>query len=215
MTCRGPFFNASYERYQFDIPGVKGTTTVIVPKNEAAGKPWAFRADFVNLLNRDTDVDLALLAKGFHIVVGPVSYDVDGPILKDWNAVYKYLVEHGFSKKPVLEGAGGAAGDAYAWAIENPDNVACIYVVNPVLRSRMTKTKLLENLAPLAKANIRLLHVCGSKDPWLAENTTALESRYKELGGNMTVIMKEGEGHFPLAPKDVQPVAEFIVKSVN
>jgi hypothetical protein len=26
-----------------------------------------------------------------------------------------------------MEGAGAAAGEAYAWAIENPDKVSCIY----------------------------------------------------------------------------------------
>jgi hypothetical protein len=31
----------------------------------------------------------------------------------------------------VLAGAGGAAGEAYAWAIENPEKVSCIYAENP------------------------------------------------------------------------------------
>ena len=30
----------------------------------------------------------------------------------------------------------------------------------------------------------------------------------------MTVIIKEGEGHFPLAPKDPKAVVELITKSV-
>jgi hypothetical protein len=37
----------------------------------------------------------------------------------------------------------------------------------------------------------------------------------KELGGKITVILKEGEGHYPLAPKDSKPVVDFIVGSVN
>jgi hypothetical protein len=28
----------------------------------------------------------------------------------------------------------------------------------------------------------------------------------------MTVIVNEGEGHYPLAPKEVEPVVEFITK---
>ena len=76
-------------------------------------------------------VDLALLDRGFHIVTGPVPYNADGPSLPSWNAVYNLLTSHGFSKKPVLEGAGGAAGEAYAWAIANPDKVSCIYGENP------------------------------------------------------------------------------------
>ena len=38
---------------------------------------------------------------------------------------------------------------------------------------------------------------------------------YKELRGQITVIVKEREGHFPTAPKDPKPVVDFIVKGVN
>jgi pimeloyl-ACP methyl ester carboxylesterase len=134
---------------------------------------------------------------------------------EQWNAVYKHLTDHGLSKKVVMEGAGGAAGEAYAWAIENPDKVFCIYGVNPVLRSNMSKTQPLDNLAPLAKAGVPILHVCGSLDPWLNDHTRVAEKRYKELDGRITVVVKEGEGHYPLAPKDRKPVVEFITKSVK
>jgi pimeloyl-ACP methyl ester carboxylesterase len=207
IACRGPGFTECYDRYAFDLSGVEGTIHVIAPKQTAAGNPWVFRADFVS---REAVVDLALLAKGFHIVVGPVPYNADGPSRSHWDAVYEYMIEHGFSRKPVLEGAGEAAGEAYAWAIENPDKVACVYGENPVLRSHMAKTPPLDDLAPLAKAGVPLLHVCGSLDPWLNDQTRVAEKRYKELGGQITVIVKEGEGHFPTAPKNVQPVAEFI-----
>jgi pimeloyl-ACP methyl ester carboxylesterase len=166
-----------------------------------------FRADFVT---REAVVDLALLAKGFHIVTGPVPYNADGPSLPHWNAVYKHLTDHGFSAKPVLEGTGGAAGEAYAWAIANPDKVSCIYGENPLLRSRLAKPPL-DNLAPLAQAGVPLLHVCGSLDPWLENQTRVAEKRYKELGGQITIIVKKGEGHYPTAPKTAQPIVDFIV----
>jgi pimeloyl-ACP methyl ester carboxylesterase len=210
ITCRGPLFTECSDRYEFNLPGVEGAITVIVPTTTAAGAPWVFRAGFVD---RDANVDLALLAKGFHIVTGPVPYNADGPSLKDWDAVYRHLIEHGFSRKPVLQGAGGAAGDAYAWAIENPDKVSCIYGENPVLRSRMAKTQPLDNLAPLAKAGVPLLHVCGSLDPSLGNNTLLAEKRYQELGGKITVIINQGEGHYPLAPSNPAPVVDFIVKN--
>jgi pimeloyl-ACP methyl ester carboxylesterase len=212
ITCRGPWFTDSFDRYEFRLDGIKGAVTVIAPRTEAKGKPWVFRADFVT---RDAVIDLALLARGFHIVTGPVPTDTDGPVLQQWNAVYKYLTDHGFSRKPVMEGAGGAAGEAYAWAIANPDKVSCIYGENPVLRSHMTKAQPLDHLAALAKADVPLLHVCGSLDPWLESQTRVAEKRYRELGGSMTVIVQESEGHYPLAPKDRQPVIEFIVKSAR
>ena len=144
-------------------------------------------------------------------MTGPVPYNADGPSLQSWNAVYDLLTGHGFSKKPVLEGAGGAAGEAYAWAIANPDKVSCIYGENPVLRCTMTKAQPLDNLAALAKAGVPVLHVCGSLDPMYASQTREAEKRYKELGGSMTVIVQEGEGHYPTAPKDPKPVVDFIV----
>ena len=207
-ACRGPWFAPSYDRYEFPIDGVRMPVSVIVPKEAAPGKPWVFRADFVT---RDAAVDLALLGKGFHVVTGPVPTDTDGPVLEQWNAVYKHLTDAGLSKTPVLEGAGGAAGEAYAWAIENPDKVSCVYAENPILRSHMTKAQPLDRLDVLAKAGVPLLHVCGSRDPWLDSQTRVLEKRYKELGGQVTVVVQEGAGHFPTAPRDVKPVVDFIV----
>jgi hypothetical protein len=212
ITCRGPFFAECYNRYSFELAGVEGAITVIEPKSAAAGMPWVFRADFVN---RDAPVDLALLAKGFHIVTGPVPYNADGPSRVHWDAVYKHLTAHRFSKKPVMEGAGRAAGEAYAWAIQNPDKVSCIYAENPVLKSAMSKTPLLEDLSPLAKAGVPLLHVCGSLDPGLNDNTCAVETRYRDLSGQITVIIKDGEGHYPTAPKDPKPVVDFIMRQVK
>ncbi len=182
--------------------------SVIVPKVAAPGKPWVFRADFVT---RDAAVDLALLGKGFHVVTGPVPTDTDGPVLQQWNAVYKHLTEAGLSRTPVLEGAGGAAGEAYAWAIENPDKVSCVYAENPILRSHMTKAQPLDRLDVLAKAGVPVLHVCGSRDPWLDSQTRVLEKRYKGLGGRVTVIVEDGKGHYPTAPRDPKPVVDFIL----
>jgi len=155
ITCHGPFFTGCYNRYAFELAGVEGTITVIEPKTAAPGKPWVFRAGFVG---RDAAVDLALLARGFHIVTGPVPYNADGPVLAGWNAVYKHLTDNGFSRMPVMEGAGAAAGEVYAWAIANPDKVSCIYGENPILHSHMSEASPLENLAPLARAGVPILH---------------------------------------------------------
>jgi hypothetical protein len=212
VTCRGPGFTECYDRYAFGLQGVEGTINVIAPKTAAPGTPWVFRADFVK---RDAAVDLALLAKGFHIVTGPVPYNYDGPLTSAWNTVYQHLTDCGFSRKPVMEGDGEAAGEAYAWAIENPDKVSCIYAENPVMHSNMAKTQPLDNLAPLAKAGVPLLHVCGSLDPWLADNTRVVEKRYQELGGQITIIINEGEGHYPLGPKDAKTVVDFITQKTN
>lgn len=205
ITCRGPLFSPCYDRYEFNVPGTSMPTNVIVPNTPASGMPWVFRAAFVF---RDAKVDQGLLAKGFHIVTGPVGSNFE---LKDWNATYVYLTEHGFSKKPAMEGTGGA-GDVYAWAIENPDKVSCVYAENPCMHSTAAKVQPLDNLAPLAQAKVPLMHVCGSLDPWFKDNTLEVEKRYKNLGGKIEVIVKEGVGHYPLAPNDPAPVVDFITR---
>jgi pimeloyl-ACP methyl ester carboxylesterase len=207
ITCRGPLFSPCYDRYEFSVQGTSMTTVVIAPSTAAAGMPWVYRAGFVF---RDAKVDQALLAKGFHIVTGPVGV---GFLVKDWDTAYEYLTGHGFSRKPAMEGAGGGAGEVYAWAIENPDKVSCVYAENPHMHSALAKTQPLDNLAPLAKANVPLLHVCGSLDPWFTDNTLEVEKRYQKLGGKIQVIVKQGEGHYPLAPEDPTPVVDFITRA--
>ena len=89
--------------------------------------------------------------------------------------------------------------------------VSAIYARNPLLRSLMSKTPPIDNLAPLAKAGVPILHDCGSLDPWLKDQTRVVEKRYKELGGKITVLVTEGEGHFPVSRRDPKPVVDFIV----
>ena len=209
-TARGPGFTESYDRY--DAPNTGNFKTsrmaIVVPKNPAPGKPWVFRAD---ALDREATVDLALLAKGYHIVTPPLTAQ-SGMVQEQWDATYKLMVESGFAKKAVMEGTGAKGGEIYAWAIANPDKVACIYARNPSLRSLMTKSPPIDNLAALARAGVPIIHDCGSLDPWLAEQTRVVEKRYKEIGGQITVIVREGEGHFPLSPKDPRAVVELILR---
>jgi biotin carboxylase len=72
--------------------------------------------------------------------------------------VYKIMTDHGFSKKPAMEGLGAGTGEVYSWAIQNPDKVSCIYGENPVMRSIMGSElgdrKLADKLEPLAKAGV-------------------------------------------------------------
>ncbi|HVU27581.1 MAG TPA: alpha/beta hydrolase [Verrucomicrobiae bacterium] len=209
LTCRGPLFTNCYARYEFELPGVESFSKIIVPENPAPGNPWVFRAD---LPGRDDAVDQALLAKGFYIVTGAVPYNADGPTLEQWNLIYKHFVEHGFSQKLVMEGNGGAAGAAYVWAIANPDKVSCIYTVNADMHSYIAKTQPLDNLAPLAKAGVPIFHICGSRDPWLEDNTMILQKRYTELGGKIEVLIQKDEGHF-LTPQNPAAVVDFILKA--
>ncbi len=83
------------------------------------------------------------------------------------------------------------------------DEEAKAYKLNPV-----------DNLAPLAKAKVPLLHVYGDADevvPW-EENTGLIIDRYRSLGGDITVIAKPGVGHHPHGLMDSTPIVEFIAK---
>jgi pimeloyl-ACP methyl ester carboxylesterase len=71
-----------------------------------------------------------------------------------------------------------------------------------------------DNLEPLAKAQVPLLHVYGDADdvvPW-DENTGVIAERYKKLGGDITLIAKPGVGHHPHGLDDPTPIVEFIFK---
>jgi pimeloyl-ACP methyl ester carboxylesterase len=72
----------------------------------------------------------------------------------------------------------------------------------------------LDNLAPLAKAKVALIHVVGDDDTGVpvAENTALVEQRYKALGGEIKVIHKPGIGHHPHGLDDPKPVVDFILK---
>jgi hypothetical protein len=210
-TSRGPGFTQCYVRYDVKTKSEWGITgmAVIVPNTIASGKPWIFR---YGTIDENAAVDRALLAKGFHIVIAPLTGG-NGAVKEEWDATYKFFTGHGFSKKPIMEGSGAGAAEACAWAILNPDKVASIYVENPAFRSLMLKTLLLDSLAPLAKAGVPLILVSGSLDPWLNSNTRVAAKRYKELHGKVNVIIREGEGHF-LESKDPKPVVDLITKSI-
>ena len=86
------------------------------------------------------------------------------------------------------------------------DAEAIAYDKNPV-----------DNLAPLAAANVPLLHVYGDADdvvPW-NENTGLLADRYRELGGSITLIAKPGIGHHPHGLDDPSPIVEFITQHAS
>jgi hypothetical protein len=207
-TARGPGFTECYDRYDANNPGTfrSDSISIIVPKTVATGKPWLFTAD---LIQRDSTIEQALLAKGYHIVIARLGGS--GAEQKRWDDTYKLMVDNGFSSKPAMKGTGPKAGEAYAWAIANPGKVACIYARNPTMHSLMAgNAQPMGNLAVLAKANVPVLHDCGASDPWLESQTRAVEKRYKELGGKITVIVREGEGYFPLSPKDPKSVVDFI-----
>ena len=68
-------------------------------------------------------------------------------------------------------------------------------------------------LAPLVHADVPILSVCGADDTAVPfeENTQILVARYRQLGGKMEVILKQGCGHHPHSLEDPTPIIEFIL----
>jgi hypothetical protein len=83
---------------------------------------------------------------------------------------------------------------------------AIAYTKNPI-----------DNLKPLARAHIPLIHVCGDADEFVPypENTVVLRERYEKLGGTIQVIVKPGFHHHPHGLDDPTPVVEFLERAVN
>lgn len=71
-----------------------------------------------------------------------------------------------------------------------------------------------DQLRPLARAGVALLHVVGDVDDVVpvAENTGLVEPRYRALGGTVTILHKPGVGHHPHGLDDPAPVVAFILK---
>ena len=231
------------------FPGIKGEwrgfdiyreggNTVVTPKKAAEGKPWVWRARF---FDHQPQFDVAMLHKGYHLVYCHVGGRYGSPkAVKIWNSYYKTLTEeHGFAKKPILEGMSRGGLIIYNWAVANPDKVAAIYGDAPVMDFKSwpghTKPEILrmygfksaeeakafklnpvDNLEPLAKAGIPIIHVVGDLDKLVpvAENTAIAEKRYKEMGGVFVVIHKQ-VGHHPHSLEDPTPIVEFMEKHVE
>lgn len=71
-----------------------------------------------------------------------------------------------------------------------------------------------DNLEPLARAGIPLLHICGDADEVVPypENTVILFERYKKLGGRTKLILKPGLKHHPHGLDDPTPAVEWVLE---
>src|SRR5258708_38084512 len=67
----------------------------------------------------------------------------------------------------------------------------------------------------LATNDVPLLHVCGSIDPILGKYSTVIEGIYQQLGGRISVMIKDGAGHHPHSLRDPTLIADFIVRSLE
>ena len=227
-----------YNQSEFEFDGRQ--CRVVSPRATATGKPWIWRARFwgtapgVDLALLGCGFHVAY--------IDVVSMFGGPRAVAHWDAFYRRLTgQHGFAEKPALEGMSRGGLIVYNWAKRNPDKVACIYGDAPVCdfkswpgknpanemwtlcreaygfseeEARAFKDNPIDNLEPLAEARVPVIHVCGAKDESvpMPENTDILAARYRALGGEITVIVKEDCGHHPHGLEDPTPVVEFILQ---
>src|SRR5262249_1443974 len=76
---------------------------------------------------------------------------------------------------------------------------------NPLIRPEV-----FSKLAELAKHDVALLNICGSQDSLLRRHTLPIEDRYQQLGGQITVMIKDGPAHHPHSLQNPKPIADWI-----
>ena len=136
----------------------------------------------------------------------------------NWAAANPDKVSCIYADAPVCDfkswpgGKGQGKGDPKNW-----ERVLKLWGFKDEAEALAAKVNPVDNLAPLAKSGVPLLHVYGDADevvPW-QENTGVIAQRYKALGGSITLIAKPGVGHHPHGLDDSTPIVDFILKNTR
>jgi pimeloyl-ACP methyl ester carboxylesterase len=229
-----------YDRCDFTVDG--RDCLVVLPKKAAPGKPWIWRTGFFGhepqadlgllakgfyvvymdvqdmyggpaaMKHMDAFYEFLTKQHGLSAKAALEGFSRGGLFAFNWAARHPNRVACIYADAPVCDfkswpgGKGKGVGSSGDWqkclhAYGLTDKEAMAYRSNPI-----------DNLKPLAKAGIPLLHVVGDADDIvpLAENTAIVEQRYKALGGRITVITKKGVGHHPHSLRDPTPIVDFI-----
>ena len=231
-----------FDRYEFSVTDRR--CWVVVPKIPAEGRPWIWRARFFGVEPQTDIALLKLgfhlaycdvsgmfgspravehwnafyrvMTQQHQLAARPALEGLSrgGLIIYNWAARNPEKVACIYGDAPVCDfkswpaGQGQGKGSSAAWAAclkayGMSEAEALAYRKNPI-----------DNLQPLARANVPLLHVVGDADVVVpvAENTSIMATRYRQAGGSMRVINKPGIGHHPHSLKDPGPIVSFILQ---
>ena len=234
-----------YDRYDFIVDG--RDCLVVTPKSAAPGKPWIWRTRFfghepqadVALLGKGFCVAYMDVQNMYGAPVAMQHMDVFYDFLTKRHGLSEKTVLEGFSRgglfafnwaarhpdcvsciyvdAPVCNFKSWPGGKGKG--IGSPDDWRRCLKVYGLTEAEALAYKLnpIDTLAPLAKANVPLLHVVGDADDVvpLAENTAVVEQRYRALGGRITLIVKRGVGHQPHSLTDPTPIVNFILSNTR
>jgi len=167
-----------------------------------------------------------LLAAGFHVAGVDVGPSNGSPAAADiCQEFYELLVsKHGLHKRARVLAHSHGGLIAYGWAFRHPacvDRIAGMcpatdfrtypglpnVVTGPAkgldyglsleeLSRRVGEFNPIDNLAPLAKAGTKILHLHGDRDTLIptSANSTELARRYRELGGAAEIVLLKDLG---------------------
>lgn len=230
-----------YDRLEFTVNG--RACQLVLPKTPAPGRPWIWRTEFADT-EPQADLALLARGWHVGYIDVKAMYGAPKAIAL-MGYYYAHVVTfYGLSPRVVLEGFSRGGLFAFNFASAHPTHVAALYLDAPVLdirswpgRNRGSKEWTeclaaynlseetvagytggpLNHIDAVAKAGIPIIAVCGDADTTvpLAENTAILEKRYRELGGNIQVILKPGGDHHPHSLKDPAPIVDFLLKNAR
>ncbi len=224
-----------FRRYHFQLSG--HDAWIVEPENPAHGSPWAWCLEWPQAFVERIGV-IGLVKNGFYYayvgITGTYASEAGLAILEQ---LYESMQEIGLNKKAAMIGISVGGYYAYRYAAVHPDHVAVIYGDAPLCNvltyikmpdqwQTIKESYLLENdeelllwpgnpidnLAPLAEQRIPILHIIGETDEVVPVglNSDIVERRYRQLGGNITVIRRPYTGHHPHGHDDPCIAINFI-----
>ena len=231
----------NYARYDFKIGDAD--CRVVKPRKTAKGKPWVWRARFwghepqtdMALLAKgwhvvycevgglfgsskaierwDRFYEFLTTQHEFSKKAALEGMSRGGLIIYNWASKNPGKVTAIYGDAPVCDfkswpgGKGNGKGSPGSWkqclasyGFTEPEALA--FRGNPI-----------DQLEPLAKAGIPILHIVGDADSVVptTENSNIIEKRYRALGGIINVIHKKGVGHHPHSLKNPKPIVDFFL----
>jgi pimeloyl-ACP methyl ester carboxylesterase len=196
---------------------------------------------FGNLQHRHY-IERALKA-GFHVAgvdVGPsCASPAAANVCQEFHE--RLIADYGLNTRARIMGQSHGGLIAYGWAFRNPECVERIAGICPAtdfrswptlpnvvnfpqkgldyglsleeLTKRAAEFNPIDNLAPLARAKVKILHIHGDRDEIvpIRENSTELARRYREHAGAAEIVVLKGLGHGGIELYESQPLLDFLL----
>jgi pimeloyl-ACP methyl ester carboxylesterase len=184
------------------------------------------------------------LDAGFHVAGVDVGTSCGSPAGAElYQTFYEHLIaRYGLNPQARLLGQSNGGLISYAWAFRHPqcvDRIGAIYpatdfrswpgLANVVkfpdpglgfgleldeLTKRAAEFNPIDNLAPLAKAGVKIFHIHGDSDTLVPADVNSLRliDEYKKLGGDARLETLKGLGHGNPAFYESESLVKFLIE---